>query len=276
VQIGASDAFMTDEELKDDPQILNIPLVIAAETVNYNLPGLNRTNLKLDGPTIAGIYTGTIRFWDAGPIADLNRGIRLPHHVIVPIRRSDGSGSTFLFTQYLTFSTPSWETGPGYGTTIAWPTVPGSITARGNPAMVQASKSNAYSIAYIGTSLHDAIAKAGLGTALIGNQSGKFLAPTETTVRAAASVLGPRTPPDERLSLVYAPGDSSYPLIGYEYAIVSTKQPNPTVAAAIREFLLWAIDSCSGNSVKNLRAVGFISLPEYTRALSIEQIEKIQ
>jgi phosphate transport system substrate-binding protein len=276
VQIGTSDAFMADEELRDNPQIVNIPLAIAAETINYNLPGLNKANLRLDGSTIAGIYGGTIRFWDAPPIAALNPGVRLPHRAIVPIRRSDGSGSTFLFTQYLTFSTPSWEKGPGYGTTIAWPAVPGSVEARGNPAMVQASKNNPYSIAYIGTSFRDAIAKAGLGTALIGNQAGKFLLPNETTVRAAASVLGPRTPPDERLSLVYAPGDNSYPLIGYEYAIVSTKQPNPTTAAAIREFLLWAVDSCSGNSTKNLRAVGFIALPEYIRALSIEQIEKIQ
>jgi phosphate transport system substrate-binding protein len=276
VQIGASDAFMSDEQLRSNPQILNIPLAIAAETVNYNIPGLNKTGLRLDGPAIAGIYTGTIRFWDAKPIADLNAGVRLPHHAIVPIHRSDGSGSTFLFTQYLTFSTPSWESGPGYGTTIAWPTVPGTITANGNPGMVQAAKQNPYSIAYIGTSLHDQIAKAGIGTARIGNQAGKFLLPDPNTVRAGAATLGPRTPPDERLSLVYAPGTNSYPLIGYEYVIVSTKQPNPSTAAAIRTFLLWAIDSCDGNSPKNLNSVRFIGLPEYIRALSIVQIEKIQ
>jgi phosphate transport system substrate-binding protein len=276
VQMGASDAFMSDEELRSNPQILNIPLAIAAETVNYNLPGLNNANLKLDGPAIAGIYAGTIRFWDAKPITDLNPGLRLPHHTIVPIRRSDGSGSTFLFTQYLTFSTQSWESGPGYGTTIAWPAVPGSVSALGNPGMVQATKKNAYSISYIGTSLHDQIAKAGIGTALVGNQAGKFLLPTEATVRAGASTLDPRTPPDERLSLVYAPGADSYPLIGYEYVIVSTKQPNPATAAAIRAFLYWAVDSCSGSSAKNLGAVRFIALPEYIRALSIVQIEKIQ
>lgn len=276
VQFGASDAFMSDEELRANPHILNIPLAIAAETVNYNIPGLNKTNLRLDGPTIAGIYAGTVRFWDAEPIADLNPSLKLPHHAIVPIHRSDGSGSTFLFTQYLTFSTPAWEAGPGYGTTVAWPAVPGTITAKGNPGMVRATRQNLYSISYIGTSLHDQIARAAIGTALIGNQAGKFLLPTAQTVRAGASTLDPRTPPDERLSLVYAPGADSYPLIGYEYVIVSTRQPNTSTAGAIRDFLSWALDSCNGSSQKNLDSVRFIALPEYIRALSIVQIEKIQ
>ncbi len=275
-QIGASDAFMSDEQLRGNPQIINVPLAIAALTVNYNLPGLNHAGLKLDGATLAGIYAGTIRYWDDKPIADLNPGLRLPHHAILPIHRSDGSGSTFLFTQYLTFSTPSWEQGPGYGTTIVWPAVPGTITASGNPGMVQATRKNPYSVSYVGTSLHDLVAKAGIGTALIGNQAGRFLLPTPETVRAGASELDPRTPPDQRLSLVYAPGANSYPLIGYEYVIVSTKQPNSATAAAIREFLSWALDTCDGSSQKNLSAVQFIALPEYIRALSIVQIEKIQ
>jgi phosphate transport system substrate-binding protein len=275
-QIGASDAFMSDEQIKANPDILNIPLAIGAETVNYNLPGLNKANVRLDGPAIAGIYTGTIRFWDAKPIADLNAGLRLPHHAIIPIHRRDGSGSTFLFAQFLTFSTPSWETGPNFGTTIAWPDVQGAIAADGNPGMVQATKNTPYSISYIGSSLHGEIAKAAIGTAMIGNQAGRFLLPTSESVSAGASALDSRTPPDERLSLVYAPGENSYPLIGYEYAIVSAKQPNPSVAAAIRKFLSWSIDSSTGSAPKNMNAVRFIPLPEYIRALTILQIEKIQ
>jgi phosphate transport system substrate-binding protein len=275
-QIGASDAFMSDEQIKANPDILNIPLAIGAETINYNLPGLNKANVRLDGPTIAGIYTGTVRFWDAKPIADLNGGLKLPHHEIIPIHRRDGSGSTFLFTQFLSFSTPAWETGPNFGTTIAWPDVPGAVAAAGNPGMVQATKNTPYSIAYVGTSLHGEIAKAAIGTALIGNQAGKFLLPTSETVSAGASALDSRTPPDERLSLVYAPGENSYPLIGYEYAIVSKKQPNPATAAAIRKFLSWSIDSSNGSAPKNMSAVRFIPLPDYIRALTILQIQKIQ
>ncbi len=275
-QIGASDAFMSDEQIKANPDMLNIPLAIGAATVNYNLPGLNKTNLRLDGPAIAGIYAGTIRFWDAKQIAALNAGVALPHHAVVPIHRRDGSGSTFLFTQYLAFSTPAWEQGPNYGTTITWPDVPGAMAADGNLGMVQATKSTPYSISYIGSSLHGEIAKAGIGTALIGNQAGTFLLPTTETVRAGAAALDSRTPSDERLSLVYAPGENSYPLIGYEYAIVSKKQSNPQVASAIREFLTWSIDSSRGSSSKNMNAVRFIPLPEYIRALTILQIEKIQ
>ena len=92
VQIGASDAFMSDEQVKASPDILNIPLAIGAETVNYNLPGLNKANVRLDGLAIAGIYAGTIRSWDAKQIVDLNPGVTLPHHAIVPIHRRDGSG----------------------------------------------------------------------------------------------------------------------------------------------------------------------------------------
>ncbi|HTV73275.1 MAG TPA: phosphate ABC transporter substrate-binding protein PstS [Candidatus Acidoferrales bacterium] len=276
VMIGTSDAYMSDQEMKQNPDIINVPLAISAQTVNYNLPGLNGVPLRLDGPTLAGIYSGTIRSWDDGAIAALNPGVKLPHHEIRPIRRGDGSGDTFVFTQYLTFSTPAWENGPGYGTTITWPAVPGALEARGNAGMVQTSKDNPYSIAYIGVSFHDEIAQAGLGTALLRNEDGAFVLPTRATVTAAAGVLGPRTPPDERLSLVFAPGADSYPLVNYEYAIVSTKQHDETTAAAIREFLLWSVAMCQGNATKNLAVVRFIPLPDYIRALSEAQIEKIQ
>ena len=138
VEIGASDAYMSDVQIRQAPDIMNIPLAIAAETVNYNLPGLATPNLKLDGPTIAGIYTGAIRDWDAPQIAALNPGVSLPHHAIIPVHRGDGSGDTFALTQFLTFSTPSWGNKGGYGTTITWPDVPGGMAATGNAGMVEA------------------------------------------------------------------------------------------------------------------------------------------
>jgi len=94
-------------------------MAISAQTVNYNLPGLNDANLKLDGPTLADIYTGKIRSWDDKAIVALNPNLSLPHNPIVPIRRAEGSGDTFVFTQYLTFSAPSWENSEGFGTTIS-------------------------------------------------------------------------------------------------------------------------------------------------------------
>src|SRR5271166_5996798 len=100
--IGASDAYMSDLDVAN---VLNIPLAISAQTVNYNLPGLTAT-LRLSGPVLAGIYAGRIRDWSDAAIAALNPGTALPHHAIVPIRRSDASGDTFIFTQFLSFSTP--------------------------------------------------------------------------------------------------------------------------------------------------------------------------
>src|SRR6516225_3423089 len=241
---------MSDEQAEKNPQIVNIPLAISSQTVNYNLPDIGVSSLKLDGPALAGIYSGTIREWDAAPIKMLNPDATLPHHEIIPIHLSDASGDSFIFTQFLSFSTQSWEDKVGYGTSVDWPSVPGDITASGNEGMLRSAAATRYSVAYIGISFADEVAKAGLGTAMIGNQSGKFLLPTAGTVSAAASELDARTPLDERLSLVYAPGDNSYPLINYEYAVVSTRQRDPAVAKAVRNFLLWANSPVGGNTPK--------------------------
>jgi phosphate transport system substrate-binding protein len=274
--IGASDAYMSDEEAAEHRQIMNIPLAIAAQTVNYNVPELKNGALQLDGPTLAGIYAGTFRSWDAPEIAALNPKLSLPHQAIIPIRRSDPSGDTFVFTQFLDFSTTAWHNHMGYGIVVAWPTVPGELTATGNADMLKTLAATPYSLAYLGVSFHDDVTAAGLGTALLENQAGKFLLPTTETVTAAASELDPRTPPDERLSLVYAPGENSYPLINYEYAVVSARQSDPATAAALRRFLLWSVALTGGSAPTHLDAVHFIPLPDFIRALSEKQIARIQ
>jgi phosphate transport system substrate-binding protein len=275
VHIGASDAYMSDAEMRQHPQIINVPLAIAAQTVNYNVPGLNATHLKLDGAVLAGIYSGTIRTWDAPQIAALNPGVALPHHPIVPVHRAEGSGDTFVFTQFLSFATDDWENAIGYGTTISWPNVAVSTTATGNAGMVQTLQSTPYSIGYVGVSFSDKLAAAQLGTAALKSGAGEFVLPTKETITAGAASLGPRTPADERLSLVYAPASGSYPLVNYEYAVVSTKQPDPTTAAAVRRFLLWSIVPSETNEAY-LDTVHFIPLPPHTWELSQAQIQSIR
>jgi phosphate transport system substrate-binding protein len=275
-RIGASDAYMSDEQFEQNRSIINIPLAISAQTVNYNIPELKGLGLKLDGPILAGIYSGKITTWDAPEITALNPGLPLPHQAIVPIRRADASGDTFIFTQFLDFAMQSWEDKIGYGTDVAWPAVAGERTATGNDGMVQTIAATPYSIGYVGISFKDAIAQAGLGTALLKNQSGKFLLPTVATISAAASALDVRTPPDERLSLVFAPGERAYPLINYEYAVVSKQQADPETAAALRDFLLWSISLQGGNATKYLDKVGFIPLPDFIRAMSEKQIGQIE
>lgn len=274
-QIGSSDAYMSDQQAEQNPQLVNIPLAISAQTVNYNIPGLNGGGLKLDGATLAGIYAGRITQWDAPAIAAMNPGVTLPHQQIVPIRRADESGDSFIFTQFLDFANQEWEDQVGYGTSVQWPSVAGERTASGNTQMVQTLASTPYSIAYVGISFHDSIAHAGMGTARLENQSGQFLLPTPATVSAAASQLDSRTPPDERLSLVFAPGAQSYPLINYEYVVVSKRQVDGATAAALRGFLLWAISLDGGNAGKYLDTVGFIPLPDFIRGMSEHQISLI-
>jgi phosphate transport system substrate-binding protein len=275
VNLGASDAYMSDAQISEHPGIINVPLAIAAQTINYNVPGLNRAHLKLDGPTLAGIYSGTVRSWNAPEIVALNPGVSLPNHLIVPVRRSEGSGDTFVFTQFLTFSTPSWESEHGYGTTITWPSLPGSVTAAGNDGMVKAIQSNDYSIGYVGLSYSDSIAQAKLGTAALKNQAGEFVLPTEATIMTGAASLGARTPGDERLTLIYAPASGAYPLVNYEYAVVSNQQSDPATAAAIRRFLLWTILPSEENAGW-LTTAHFIPLPAHIWELSQAQIQSIK
>jgi len=276
IRIGASDAYLSDAVAAHNPDVLDIPLAISAQTVNYNLPGLNSKNLKLDGPTVAAIYAGSVTQWDDPAIKAMNPDVTLPHHVIVPIHRADGSGTTFVFTQFLDFSTETWEDNPGYGDNVAWPNVAGEKTGVGNVGVVKTLADTPYAIAYVGTSYADQLAKAGLGTAMIKNQAGKFLLPTPQSIADAAAQLDPRTPPYERISLVFAPGDNSYPLINYEYAVVSKSQPDAATAQALRDFLRWAIAETGGNSEKYVTPVGFIPLPDFIRGLSEAQINEIR
>ena len=275
-RIGASDAYVSDEVAAQNPQLLDIPLAISAQTINYNLPGLNGQHIKIDGPTLAAIYTGAVTEWDDPAIKAMNADVTLPHHEIVPVRRADGSGDTFIFTQFLDFSTETWEDNPGYGTSIQWPAVAGEQAATGNAGVVSTLAATPYAIGYVGISYGAQIAKAGLGTAMVKNQAGSFLLATPQSIAAAAAQLDPRTPPYERITLVYAPGDDSYPLINYEYAVVSKSQPDSATADALRAFLRWAISETGGNGEQHLKPVGFIPLPDFIRGLSEAQIEEIK
>jgi len=272
VQIGASDAYLSDAMVKAHPEMLSIPLAISSQAVNYNLPGV--TNLKLSGPILAGIYEGKITKWNDAAIAAANPGVALPDHVIIPIHRVDGSGDTFIFSQYLAFSDAGWAASEHYGTSISWPAVSTAIGANGNSGMVTAAAANPYSIAYIGVSFADQAAKAGLGQAALLDKHGEYVLPTAETIGNAASSVAASTPADERISIVFTPGENAYPIVNYEYAIVSSKQPAPAIGSAIRDFLGWALSD--GNNMSFMSKVHFLPLPAAVKALSQAQVDKIQ
>ena len=273
VQMGGSDAYLSGAMMKKHSDMLNIPVAISSQMVNYNVPGLNDKHLKLSGPVLSRIYEGTVKYWDNKEIKAMNPGVDLPHHRIVPVHRSDGSGDTFLFTQYLSFSHPYWHKKLGYGTTVNWPAVQGEIGATGNPGMVQALKDNPYSVAYIGVSYKGQIDKDNLGEAMLKNKAGNFVLPNSTTVPAAAAAMVPKTPKDERISLIFAPGAKSYPIINYEYVIMHANQGD--LAAPLKQFLNWAVSPNGGNASQYLGAVNFMPLPKKAEELTKAQIAKI-
>ena len=272
IQIGASDAYMSDAMVSAHPTMMSIPLAISSQAVNYNLPGISHLNLS--GPILAGIYEGKITQWNDPAIAAANPGVNLPNHVIVPVHRLDGSGDTFIFTQYLAASDAGWASTLKYGTAVSWPAIAGEIGAKGNSGMLSAAAANQYSVAYIGISFADKAAAAGLGQAALLNKAGQYVLPTEETISAAASSVTSSTPADERVSMIFAEGANAYPIVNYEYAIVNSKQPAPAMAEAIRSFLSWAIDE--GSSPSFLKQVHFLPLPAAVKTLSQAQIDKIQ
>ncbi len=264
-----------DALMKMHEGMLNIPLAISSQMVNYNLPGLNADHLKLSGPVLAEIYAGKITKWNDPAIAKLNPGAKLPDHAIITVHRTDGSGDTFLFSQFLTFSAPSWKD-VGYGTSVSWPAAPGAIGAVGNQGMVNAIKDNPYSVAYIGVSYKGITDKNKLGEAMLENRAGKFVLPEVANVQAAAAAKVPETPKDARISLIFAPGANSYPIINYEYGIVNSRQPNAAMAQELRKFLDWAISSQGGNAPHFMKAVNFVPLPGPVSKLSAGLIAEIK
>lgn len=273
VQIGASDAYLSPQDVTQNPGAMDIPLAISAQVIAYNLPGLGVAHLKLSGPVLAAIYTGQISHWNDPRIAALNPGVTLPDLTITPLHRSDASGDTFIFSQYLSFTTPSWNASPGYGTGITFPSVATAIGETGNSGMVTGLNATKGAIAYVGISYSASLAADHLAYAQLLNKSGQYVLPTPQTIDAAAAALVPQTPPSEALSLIYAPGQSAYPLINYEYAIVTQQQASSQIAAAVKAFLTWALTT--GNAPTYLNQVHFVPLPTAIVKLSETQVAKI-
>src|SRR5260370_5698371 len=225
VSIGASDAYLSSGDLVKNPTLVNIPLAISAQQVNYNLPGLPpRVHLRLDGSVLARMYEGTIRAWNDPAIAALNPGVALPGTRVVPVHRSDSSGDTFLFTTDLSTRYPAWNSAIGYGTTVAWPDASGSRAAQGNTGMVYGCQAAPGCVAYIGISYLSAALAAGLGEAQLANTLGQYVLPTPATISAAAAGFLASTPPTQTLSKVGGPASGGDPIVHHEYALATGKQ----------------------------------------------------
>jgi phosphate transport system substrate-binding protein len=234
VDFGASDAPMKEEELAKAPgKILHIPTTLGAVVVAYNVPGL--TDLKLSPDVVSGIFLGTIKKWNDAKIAKLNPGAKLPGDAITVAYRSDGSGTTAVFTEYLAKVSPAWKDKVGAGKSVSFPT---GLGAKGNEGVAGQLKTTPGAIGYIEL----AYAKqTGLSYAAIQNRAGKFVSPAPDASTAAAAAAAGSLPDDMRMSIVDAPGDGAYPISAFTYILVYEEQPDAVKGKALAEFLWWAI-----------------------------------
>jgi phosphate transport system substrate-binding protein len=272
VNIGASDAYLSPSDLSSNPNLMNIALAISAQQINYNVPGVKKP-LKLNGDILAGMYGGKITTWNNPLIAQLNPGVHLPDLKVVPLHRADSSGDTFLFTSYLSAQVPQWKSSIGNGTTVTWPSVPGALGEQGNSGMVAGCAATKGCIAYIGISYLAKTQAAGLGQAMLANGAGQYVAPSAASISAAANSFTSKTPANEALSMINGSASGAYPIVNYEYAIVSKSQSSATTTQDIRAFLDWAVTS--GNVATFLDPVDFQPLPGPVVSQSKALIAKI-
>ena len=222
---------------------------------------------------ISQIYQGQVTKWNASQITSLNPGVTLPNIPIVTLHRSDSSGDTFLFTTYLSKTDePGWGAHIGFNTTVPWPNAPGALGEQGNSGMVSGCKATPGCIAYIGISYLTQVLQAGLGYAAIGNGKGQYLVPSQSTIAAEAAGFIKKTPANGTISLIYGNINNGYPIVNYEYAIVSNQQTSSSTAKNIRSVLEWAINPKYGANNSYLSQVDFQPLPAKVEAQSIKQI----
>jgi phosphate transport system substrate-binding protein len=276
VDIGASDAYLSEGDRAAHPGLMNIALAISAQQINYNLPGLTDP-IKLDGKVLAAMYSGTVKAWNDPQIAALNPGLNLPDTPVVPLHRSDGSGDTFLFTQYLSKQDPDgWGKTPGFGTTVDFPAVPEALGENSNGAMVTGCAANPGCVAYVSASQSEEARDRQLGTAQLANAAGNYRQPDAKSIQAAAAGFADQTPDNQAVSLINAPDPDAYPIVNYEYAIVDSRPKSDrdnATAQTLQAFLHWAITD--GNAPSFLDKVHFQPLPDAVAKQSQAQIAKI-
>src|SRR5438876_6340120 len=252
VDIGATDAPMSDTQLASSTKglILHIPVTIGAVAISYNLSGVSG-HLKLTVPIIANIYLGTVKFWDDASIKALNAGVSLPHQSITVVHRSDGSGTTGIFTHYLAAVSPAWQSQVGAGTTVNWPT---GVGGKGNSGVAAQVKSTAGAIGYNELAY---VLSNNIQYAAVQNANMKYVLPSVESAAAAAQNIT-TFPDDLRFYFVNAPGDASYPITGFTWALVYQNQTNTDKGMAIANTLWWV----THDGQQYATALNYVPLPQ--------------
>lgn len=236
VDFGASDGPMTDEQIAAvQGKVLHLPTVLGAVVLTYNLPALGPTKLRFDGSTIAGIYLGHITKWSDQQIARLNPGVKLPDQDIIVVHRSDGSGTSYIFTDYLSKISPDWQQKVGKATSVNWPV---GLGGKGNEGVTQQVKQTDGALGYV--ELIYAISN-NLPYAQIKNAAGNYITPSLESVTAAAAGVKLPKDTDFRVSITNAPGAEAYPVSSFTWLLVRPDIADTAKGKALKGFLTWMI-----------------------------------
>ena len=269
VDFGASDAPLTSAQRKAfkksrGSEVLHIPIIIGGEAITYNLPSVG-SGLVLDGETLADIYLGKITKWNDSRIAKLNPGITLPNKAILVCHRSDGSGTSFIFTNYLSKVSKEWKEKVGFSTAVNWPV---GLGGKGNEGVSGLVKQTKGAIGYV--ELAYAITNK-LPYAKMKNRDGAVVPVNFATVTAAAAGASKNMPSDLCPLITNSPGKDSFPIAGFSWVVVPKQIKDKTKAKALINFLKWAVT----DGQKYAKELYYAPLPKQVQKLDLKQISKM-
>ncbi len=269
VDFGASDAFLSTDQMnaikdKQGSDVIHIPTVMGAVVVTYNLPAAGK-DLRLSPEVLAGIYLGQITNWNDSKITAINPGKNLPDQAIIVAHRSDGSGTTNIFTDYLVKVSKLWAVNIGKGTSVNWPV---GLGGKGNEGVAGLVKQSEGAIGYV--ELAYAVQN-NLSYALLQNKSGKFVQASFDAVSAAAASFADNMPSDFRLMITDAGGKDAYPICGFTWLLIYKDMKDKSKAQEIAKFLKWAMTD--GQSYA--KDLYYAPLPEAVAKLCLKKIDTI-
>jgi len=265
VDFGATDGPMTDDQLREAKiKILHVPTVLGADVPAYNIPGVT-AELKFTPQVLAGIFLGKITNWNDKAIAAANEGVSLPNQEIIVVHRSDGSGTTYIFTDYLSKVSPEWQSQVGKGTSVKWPS---GIGGKGNEGVAGSIRTLPGSIGYV--ELIYAVQN-NITYGSVRNSAGVFLkASLEGVTAAAASVKS--MPADFRVSITNAPGKDAYPISSFTWLLIPAQSKDPAKGKILADFLNWMVT----DGQKMAAPLSYAPLPDSVVEKVKEEIKQVR
>ena len=265
VDFGATDGPMTAEQLQNAPGVLHFPTVMGAVVPVYNIPGVD-AELKFSGPVLADIFMGKITKWNDAAIASLNAGVKLPNTDIAVVHRADGSGTTYIFADYLGKVSPAWRKTVGVATSVKWPV---GVGGKGNEGVAGQVKQQPGAIGYV--ELIYAIQNK-IDYGQVQNSSGRFVKASLAGVTASATAAAAAMPKDFRVSITNAPGPDVYPISSFTWLLVYENQKDKAKGKIITDFMHWML----ADGQKYCADLGYAPLPKEVVALEEAAIARVK